>query len=271
MKLLRNLFLFSLTILSATTALAFDGAVPQDGNEFRWQGVIAPGKALEVKGVNGEVRAEAATGNEVEVVALKRAWRSDPQSVTVKLVEHAGGVTVCAVYPQRDGQPGHCAPGRGGQNAHDNDVKVEFIVRLPAGVNFIGRTVNGNVTAKALGGNVDASTVNGSIKVSTAGHAQARTVNGGISVACGRADWNEALEFNTVNGSIELSLPESAQTAIQARTVNGSITSELPLFVQGEFNARRLNGVIGSGAESRSSRQLKLETVNGSIRVSRTL
>jgi hypothetical protein len=267
MKLLRSLFLFALTLACA----AATSAAPQDGNEFRWQGMIADGKAIEIKGVNGEVRAEAASGNQVEVVATKRAWRSDPQSVNIRLVEHPNGVTICAVYPRRDGAPGRCEPGGGGQNAHDNDVKVEFTVRVPAGVRFIGRTVNGSVTAKSLGSNVEAYTVNGNVKVSTAGHAQARTVNGSIAVACGRADWNEALEFNTVNGSIELSLPESAQTEIQARTVNGSISTELPLFVRGTLNTRRLDGVIGGSGESRSGRQLKMETVNGSIRVNRAL
>jgi hypothetical protein len=267
MKLLCSLFLLSLTLLCASTTYAW----PQDGNEFRWQGVIADGKAIEIKGVNGEVRAEAASGNQVEVIATKQWRRSDPQSVNIRLVEHTNGVTICAVYPRRNGEPGHCEPGSGGQSAYDNDVKVEFTVRVPASVRFIGRTVNGSVTAKTLGSNVEAYTVNGNVKVSTASHAQARTVNGSISVACGRADWNEALEFNTVNGSIELSLPETAQTDIQARTVNGSISTELPLFVRGTLNMRRLDGVIGGGGESRSSRQLKMETVNGSIRVNRTM
>lgn len=269
MKLLCGLFLFSLTLLSAAATYAW----PQDGtgDGFRWQGVIANGKALEIKGVNGEIRAEAAVGNEIEVIATKRWSRSDPQSVNVKLVEHANGVTICAVYPGRDGQPGRCEPGAGGQSAYDNDVKVEFTVRVPAGVRFIGRTANGNVSAKSLGSNVEAYTVNGNVKVSTAGYAQARTVNGSISVACGRADWNEALEFNTVNGSIELSLPETAQTEIQARTVNGAISTELPLFVRGELSTRRLSGAIGGNGESRSGRQLKMETVNGSIHVSRAL
>jgi ribosomal 30S subunit maturation factor RimM len=268
MKLLFGLLLFSLALSCVPATYAW----PQDGtgDEFRWQGVIADGKAIEIKGVNGEVRAEAASGNQVEVVATKRWGRSDPQSVNVKLVEHANGVTICAVYPGRNGEPGHCQPGGGGQSAYDNDVKVEFSVRVPAGVRFIGRTVNGGVTAKSLGSNVEAYTVNGNVKVSTAGHAQARTVNGSISVACGRADWNEALEFNTVNGSIELALPETAQTEIQARTVNGSISTELPLFVRGKLNTRHLDGIIGN-SESRNGRQLKMETVNGSIRVNRTM
>ena len=135
MKLLQSLFLLALTLSCASATYASS----QDGNEFRWQGVVADGKTLEIKGVNGEVRAEAASGNQVEVSATKRWNRSDPQSVNVKLVEHVNGVTICAVYPGRNGEPGRCEPGGGGQSAHNNDVKVEFIVRVPAGVRFIGR------------------------------------------------------------------------------------------------------------------------------------
>jgi hypothetical protein len=267
MKLIQNLSLVVLVLCApvwAASVVAQDGTGP----EFHWQGAIPDGKAIEIKGINGEVRAEAASGNQVEVVAVKRWGRSAPETVNVEVVEHAGGVTVCAVYPQRNGEPGRCKPGAGGQSAYNNDVKVEFTVRVPAGVRFIGRTFNGNVRAEALGSNVEARTVNGSINVRTAGHAQASTVNGSINVACGRADWNEPLEFNTVNGSIDLALPASARSEIHARTVNGKISSDLPLMVRGSVSARQLDGVIG-GEES--ERQLKMETVNGSIRVTRAL
>lgn len=267
MKLLQRLLFVVLVLCSPVLA---GPVTPQDGSgrEFRWQGAIPDGKAIEIKGVNGEVRAEVASGNQVEVVAIKRWGRSAPETVSVEYIEHEGGMTICALYPQRNGEPGRCKPGAGGQSAYNNDVKVEFTVRVPAGVRFIGRTVNGNVRAEGLGSNVEARTVNGSINVRTAGHAQASTVNGSINVACGRADWNEPLEFNTVNGSIDLALPASARTEIRARTVNGKISSDLPLTVRGSMNARQLDGVIG-GEES--ERQLKMATVNGSIRVTRGL
>ncbi len=269
MKCYRSLFLLSLAL--CLNSLAVNPVQAQDSaGDFRWQGAVAAGKAVEIKGVNGDVRAELGGGNTVEVVAVKRAGNSDPASVSVKLIEHAGGITVCAVYPQRDGGPGRCEPGgRGGMNVYKNDVKVDFVVRVPEGVNFIGRTVNGTVQAQGLSANAEAYTVNGNIKVSADGIVQARTVNGSITASCGRADWREALEFNTVNGSIELALPANAQAEIQARTVNGGISTDLPLFVQGEVSKRRLNGVLGSGGNP--GRQLKMETVNGSIHVTKLM
>lgn len=236
-------------------------------DDFRWQGRIAKGSAIEIKGVNGNIRAEAASGNEVEVVAVKKARRSDPNSVRVEMIEHANGVTICAVYPSSDSsRPNVCGAGRGGHSSvHNNDVQVDFVVRVPAGVRFQGQTVNGGVEATSLGADVEASTVNGSVRVSTTGYAQASTVNGEIVVSMGRADWTQGLEFETVNGSITLNLPATTNTELRAETLNGDITTDFPMTVQGRFSKRYINGTIGSGG-----RELSLKTVNGSIQVRRS-
>ncbi|MBI3667430.1 MAG: hypothetical protein HY236_14595 [Acidobacteria bacterium] len=42
---------------------------------FPWRGRVAPGLAVEIKGINSNVSAEAASGNEVEVTAEKRGRR----------------------------------------------------------------------------------------------------------------------------------------------------------------------------------------------------
>ncbi len=218
--------------------------------------------------MNGSVRATAAAGPEVEVTATKREGRrGDPDEVTIEVVEHGGGVTICAVYPNRRGPRGECQPGggRGGRQDNDNDTRVDFTVRVPAGVHFTGRTVNGDVSATNLGGNVAVHTVNGSIDASAAGFVQATTVNGSIRAAMGRADWSRGLEFRTVNGSITVELPAGVGAEVTASTVNGDISTDFPLTVQGRFGPRRIQGVIGSGG-----RQLRLETVNGGIHLRRS-
>ena len=135
--------------------------------DFRWHGSVAQGNAIEVKGVNGDVRAEASGSNEVEVVAEKHAQRSNPEDVRIEVVTHADGVTICAVYPSRDtARPNVCAPGKEGRmNVQNNDVTVRFTVRVPAGVRLIGTTVNGDVEATRLNGPILLSTVNGSVEL----------------------------------------------------------------------------------------------------------
>src|SRR5213083_3602955 len=103
-------------------------------NEFHWKGPVAAGKAIEIKGVNGDVRAIAGSGD-VEVTAVKHARRSDPDDVKIEVVEDEGGVTICAVYPSDGRRENRCEPGEGGHmSTHDNDVKVDFTVRVPEGV-----------------------------------------------------------------------------------------------------------------------------------------
>lgn len=235
-------------------------------DEFHWNGPVAAGQILEVKGVNGAVRAEAASGSEAEVVAERSSRRSNPADVNIVVVEHAGGVTICAVYPDRPGEePNECLPGDAGHlGARGNSVKVDFIVRVPDGVSFRGRTVNGRISAEGLTDSVDIRTVNGAAAFSTSGYGVAGTVNGSITGSLGRTDWAAPLEFETVNGSITLEIDGDVDADVEMRTVNGSLNTDFPLTVQGSISRRRLSGTIGDGG-----RQLSLSTVNGSIELRR--
>ncbi|HEX8492273.1 MAG TPA: DUF4097 family beta strand repeat-containing protein [Pyrinomonadaceae bacterium] len=234
--------------------------------EFRWNGRVAAGRTVEIKGVNGNVRAEPSSGSEVEVVANKHAKRSNPSEVQIKVIEHEGGVTICAVYPS--GTPGRineCTVGeRWSSHTRNNDVSVDFTVRVPAGLRFAGRTVNGEVSTGEMNGDVEAYTVNGGINISATGYAEAKTVNGSISATMGNANWPRDLEFETVNGDITLNLPEATSVTVDAETLNGGIHSDFPVTVQGRLSRRRMTGTIGDGRH-----QLRLKTVNGSINMRR--
>jgi len=250
-------------VTTAAALLAAAMAVPalaaQD--EFHWQGSLARGSAVEIKGVNGGITASGTSGSAVEVSAVKKGHRSDPAQVKVEVVEHAGGVTICAVYPAVNGQPNSCLPGKGGRmNTRDNDVQVEFRVTVPAGVRFIGRTVNGGVSAAGIAADAEAETVNGGLDLDATGSARGSTVNGSVTARLGRADWDGALKLSTVNGGIELTLPEGLNADVKASTVNGDIETDFPLAVKGRISRRSLSGTIGSGG-----RQLELSTVNGGI------
>jgi hypothetical protein len=253
--------------VAAAAVLAPPASAARRSEDFQWRGRLAAGQAIEVKGINGDVEAAPAAGDEVEVLAVKSGRRSDPADVKLEVVPHAGGVTICAVYPAAWGRPNECAPGDGGRlNNNNNDVEVRFSVRVPRGVRFRGHTVNGDVSAEQLEEDVEAYTVNGGIRVETRGNARAETVNGSITASVGRADWTGTLSFETVNGGISLSLPDDLSADVRAETVNGSIDTDFPLTVKGKFSSRRLSGTIGGGG-----RELKLETVNGSIRLRRNV
>ena len=249
-----------------TTALGVTVVEELIQQEFEWSGDIAAGKTLEVKGVNGDVEAHGESGRRAEVNAMKKGRKSDPATVRIEVIEHQGGVTICAIYPTPEGKkPNECAPGKDGRmNTHRNDVQVNFVVSVPEGVNFRGSSVNGEVSAENLSADVVVHTVNGDVNISTSGLARATTVNGSIRAELGRSDWRGDLDFNTVNGSIVLDLPSDLSAKVTAQTVNGSIHTDFPLTVKGRFSSKKLTGTIGDGG-----RDLDLQTVNGSIELNR--
>jgi len=249
----------------AVTDLSSQEASRSD--EFRWNGTVAAGAAIEVQGINGEIVAEPTGGSEVQVIALKTSRRSDVNSVKMKVVEHAGGVTICALYPNEDGEyPSSCGSGGDAKprtthgGIKNNDVQVNFTVRVPQRVAFVGKTINGSITATSLSANVNAQTINGSIKISTTGYAEAKTINGEISARLGDSNWPNALNFQTINGEINVELPSGLSTSVDAETLNGSFTSDFPLTISTLTSKKHVKGVIGPGG-----RDLVLRTINGSI------
>jgi DUF4097 and DUF4098 domain-containing protein YvlB len=218
-----------------------------------------------VKGVNGDIHAVPAKGPDAEVIAKKHASRSDPASVTIQVIQHPEGVTICAVYPTPSNarEPNECQPGEDGHmSTNNNDVRVDFTVYVPRGVHLEGRTVNGEVDATGLSGNVGGFTVNGGIKISTTGLAEARTVNGTIEASMGKFSWNQPLRFETVNGDIDLEVPAGLSAQFSAETLNGSISSDFDITTTGRLSRRRMTGTIGSGGG-----ELAVKTLNGSIRL----
>jgi hypothetical protein len=235
--------------------------------DFSWRGQLDRGQTLEVRGINGRITAGPASGGQVRVTAIKEEGRrGDMEDVTVEVVEHGGGITICAVYPSRnDNRPNRCASGDDYRmNVRDNDTRVHFEIEVPAGIMLVARTVNGDIDANDLGAHVEARTVNGDIDVSTAGSASANTVNGSITAAFAGSSLDDDLEFETVNGSIVLEIDGDVNADVTASTVNGRMETDFPLTISGRWGPRRLNGTIGSGGPD-----LSLSTVNGAIEIRR--
>lgn len=263
---------------AAPTSTPTEPAALPAQQPFRWSGRIAAGKTIEVRGVRGTIRALPATGSDVEVTAVRRGQRSEPESVRIEVVPHDGGVTVCAVYPRgsrsRGGEPRAEARGSGGgtdrceagewrgPEGQDNDVSVDFTVRVPAGVRLAARNVSGDVDAEGMRGYVDARSVSGDVRISTSGFGEASTVSGEIVAALGSGGWSGGLDFSTVSGDITLELPARASTEVRVETLSGDIESDFPLDVERRSMRRRARGTIGQGG-----RELNLTTLSGDVRL----
>jgi len=232
--------------------------------DFHWQGHLKAGQTLEVINRNGEIEASAASGDEARATGTSRNY-GDDREFFVEVVEYSDGVTICAVYA-RDKAPGRCH--RGGVSSestgwwHGSRAKINFDVQVPRGVRFNALTTNGNVLGHNLTSVVEAATTNGNVDVSTSEWASASTTNGGIHVSIGNAKWSGELKVRTTNGSVDVTLPASAEFTLDASTTNGGINTDFPITVQGSFNSKQLSGTVGGGG-----RELKVVTTNGGIKL----
>ena len=235
-------------VLLAMTAVS---AMAQQ-RDFEWHGPIARGSFIEIRGINGNVRAMPSTSGEVEVEADVESGVES--GIQVQLMRHENGVTVCSVFPgEKICRPlGDTGPG----------ARVNFVVRVPEGVNFLGSTVNGGVEADSLKSDVQAYTVNGQVRVTTTGTVQAKTVNGSITASLLKPFWSKPPELSTVNGGITLVLPSSANAALEAATKNGKIVTDFN--ARGKVTDQEVIGRIGGGGI-----RLVLNTVNGTIALKR--
>jgi hypothetical protein len=216
---------------------------------FSWQGWVAPGNQIEIKGVFGDIRAGWTPGNELVVTATKFGRAHDVEALDIEVVRHSGGVTICAVYPDVPGQPpNHCGPGDSGnltvRDDRGNGPEVEFVVRIPEGVAFAGRTISGDIEAEELRSDADLATVGGDIRVSTTQVATVTTVSGSIDATIGLPDWGRDLKFGTVSGNVVVAIPSNTNAEIRASSLSGTIASDFPLTQASRGDMR---GTVGSG------------------------
>ncbi len=254
---------------SAAVAAACSDSTGPGGNDdpartenFEWSGQIAPGDAVEVKGLSGDIRATPAVGSSVVVMARKTGDRDDPSSVRIEVLEHATGVTICAVYPDVPGQPANqCLPGflQGGLSSRGNDVEVTFDVQVPAGSDFVGGTIGGDIEADGLDGDVIARTLAGNIDITTSGLAVGTTIAGNVTASIGLPDWDRDLSFSSQDGDVTVRIPNGTNALVSA-IASGAISTDFPLTITSQGSFRHMFGSLGSGG-----RNLTLSTSNGNI------
>ncbi|HWP03592.1 MAG TPA: DUF4097 family beta strand repeat-containing protein [Gemmatimonadaceae bacterium] len=252
-----------LPLLVATVPAA---ALGQETSQraFQWEGRVGEGRWLTIVDLNGSISVEPAAGDRVEVLAEKRWRRGDPQRVRIELRRTGpaeGDVLVCALWGESAtcDENGYRSERR---ERNSGDVSVAFMVKVPQGVNVRLFTVNGGISVRASG-QILARTINGTVTaISSGGPVSATTVNGNVEAEFSRL--GSDLRFETVNGSVELRLPEAVDAELRLRTVNGAIQSDFPLVLRGRIDPRRLDATLGNGGP-----RLIATTVNGSVRLKR--
>lgn len=254
--------------IALTAATAAAQAVQSDGstgNRFNWNGNVPAGAWIIVRNMNGPVSVKAATGRNAQITGVKNPERGGDPGI-VRFVSKplaSGGILVCALWGDNsdcDEDGYHSHNDGDGDHGRRNNVKVEFTVALPSGVNVRVGSINGDVEVAGATAEVGASSVNGEVRAaSSGGPVSATTVNGDVRASMGSTGTAD-VHYSTVNGSIELQLPASLNADVELRTVNGGFETDFPMTLTGRVSPRHLSGKIGNGGH-----ELRASTVNGSI------
>jgi hypothetical protein len=259
---MKYLFAFAVLLAGVPALHAQDRS---SDREFRWEGTIPDGRWLYVRNLNGAIHVEHTSGSRAEVTAVKRWRRGNPEDVRIE-TSHAGSgdrdVVICALWydnTQCD-ENGYRTRDNDRNRDRNNDVTVEFTVRLPEGVKLDVSTVNGGLDIDGASSQVEAHTVNGGVSAtSTGGPVNAGTVNGDVEVRMGRLGDGD-LEYSTVNGSIRIYVPDDLDADVDMHTVLGSVSSDFPMTLNGRISPRRVRATIGRGG-----RKMSFSTVTGSV------
>lgn len=208
------------------------------------------GGAFAIANVNGGVQIEGWDREQVEVHAVKTALHEDedPDSVHIDVQGDGDQLAVNTRYPQGSGV----------------QVTVEYEIHVPYRLRFTAvQTVNGDVQLRGVSSKGYLDSVNGNVEVvDSDGRFNARTTNGDVRLQLKSLPDGEPVSLTTVNGSVVLSLPESANADVRVVNRNGDFRSDFPLVMLGAYESSRFRGRLGSGGG-----EVFMSTVNGAVRL----
>jgi DUF4097 and DUF4098 domain-containing protein YvlB len=221
---------------------------------------VNPGARISLENINGDIDVVGGTGNQVEVVARKKAGSQEYLDGLKVIVDATPDyIRIETRHPKSEGSWFNWGS--------DGSGSVAYELTVPADIELDSiQTVNGDVHIRAVGGTVKASTVNGGLEVENlSADVGLETVNGTIVADFDVLGADQRVDADAVNGRIEIRLPADASARVTAETVNGSIDADdFGLEPEKGFVGRDLSGDIGGG-----DARISLDTVNGSIEITR--
>lgn len=247
--------------LVAVALVAAGAGAQQRTPDFKWQKQIAAGKLVKIHNINGDVTVIPASGTQVEVYGYRRDGRDGDDPVRVEVVETGDGISICAL---KDGMRCDESGIHGRSDNRWRDERMDVEVRLPRTLEVSASSVSGDVRVTGAQGDVRAGSVSGDVRLDQlrARSVRAKSVSGRVTVAVDELTGTGQLEFGSVSGDVELTLPTSLDADLEMSTVSGNIDSSFPITLNGRMGRRRIEGRIGKGG-----RLLELSTVSGDVRL----
>ena len=229
--------------------------------EFHQTYPLAADGRVSLENVNGGVHITVSDRNEVQVNAVKRAYKQERLTeARIDVSSTMDAIRIRTRYPSDDQSFTDEERGR-----YNNPAAVDYSIVVPRMARLESvDLINGSLDIDGVEGDVKASAVNGRVVVrGLMGEAKLNTVNGNLDATFARLAEAKSLSLGSVNGSVDVVIPSDANAVVRAETISGSIRNDFGLTVQdGEYVGHSLYGQLGSGGP-----RIKLSNVNGRISI----
>ena len=209
----------------------------------------------------GTVRIATWDHDVVEVHAIKSACTSPRlKEVQVEIEAEPAEIRIRTLYSiadpiWRDDERARC----------DNSAMVDYILLVPRDSRLDGISlVHGDLEIAGPSESLTASTVSGRLTArGLSGEATLSTIHGRLDVSVDDLGGRGPLTLNSVDGSIQLFLPQDADARLTAHTVTGGILNDFGLAVRRRgVTGRALDAVLGEGRSD-----VAVTNVTGSIAI----
>jgi DUF4097 and DUF4098 domain-containing protein YvlB len=247
--------IFALFLLSlAAHASDHQGALTE---EFHQTYALTPDGRVELNNINGAVHISSWDRNEVKVDAVKYADTKERlEEARIEVDSGKDYVSIRTKYRDHDQSYDW--------SSHHNPASVEYTLTVPRAAHLDEvNLINGALDITGVSGEVRASCINGKLLAhNLSGRARLSTINGRLDARFEKLAGSE-LELNSVNGSVELTIPSDSKAVIDASTLSGGIENDFGLHVNHhKFVGHDLRGELAGGGT-----RIELKNVNGRIEV----
>lgn len=225
--------------------------------EFHQTYTITAEGRVELDNINGDVRISTWDRNEVKVDAVKYADTKERlEEAKIEIDSGKDYLSIRTRYPDHDNS--------WNRGSHNNPASVEYTLTVPRTVRLDEiKLINGALDVAGMSGEVHASCINGRLEArDLAGRADLSTINGRLVARFAQLA-GQSVDLNSVNGSVDLTIPSDSNAEVEASTVSGGIQNDFGLHVNNHrFVGHDLRGEIGKGGA-----HIQLKNVNGRVEI----
>jgi DUF4097 and DUF4098 domain-containing protein YvlB len=206
---------------------------------------------------SGSIRVTAGTGKDVVVSSKESGRRSGRDSAPP-------GMTRIGGRPGLNIEEDHNAVtiSAGSMTGGGADLEIE----TPVNCNLQIKTINGaSIEVTGVNGDLEIENTNGQIRLtSVSGSVVAHTLNGAVTASLDRVAANKPMSFSSLNGKIDVTLPDDTKARLHMKSDNGSIFSDFVVKLDADSNKPVVEDSRGQGGKYRISVDRNVTgTING--------